>query len=191
MDVKLTALWKIMADRRTDWPTDRPVHREVSLPIMLIYLLFVKNDLKNKLFHINFPGTKCWSRWRPPTRRPSPSLPLLHLNLPPPLVVVAACHWHSLSADRIKLSPPLLDLTNKSLEPPTAGDMAATAAAKLRLENHLNMLKMKEIEMMKTVPVNRYVFSAFLVANQPLQFFFVRSHVMTTSFFSRCFRCKW
>ena len=43
-------------------------------------------------------------------------------------------------------------------------DMAATAAAKLCLENHLNMLKMKEIEMMKTVPVNRYVFSAFLVA---------------------------
>ena len=73
MDVNLTALWEIMADRPTDWPTDRPVHREVSLPIMLIYLLFVMNDLKNKLFHINFPGTKSWSRWRPPTRRPSPS----------------------------------------------------------------------------------------------------------------------
>ena len=73
-------------------------------------------------------------------------------------------------ADRIKLSPPPLDLTNKSPEPPTAGgndDMAATAAAKLGLENHLNLLKMKEMEMMKTVPVNRCVFSA----KQPLQFF--------------------
>ena len=126
MDVNLTALWEIMADRPTDWPTDRPVHREVSLPIMLIYLLFVMNDLKNKLFHINFPGTKCWSRWRPQTRRPSPSLPLLHLNLPPPLVVVAACHWHPLSADRIKLSLPLLDLTNKSPEPPTAAPAGMT-----------------------------------------------------------------
>ena len=83
-------------------------------------------------------------------------------------------------ADRIKLSPPPLDLTNKSPEPPTAGgndDMAATAAAKLGLENHLNLLKMKEMEMMKTVPVNRCVFSAFLV-------FFVRLYDMTTSFFS-------
>ena len=118
---------------------------------------------------------------------PSPSPPLLHLNLPPPQFQAAAGGGgggvsptpavgprHVVGggdvADRIKQSPPPLDLTNKSPEPPTAGgndDMAATAAAKLGLENHLNLLKMKEMEMMKTVPVNRCVFSA----KQPLQFF--------------------
>ena len=77
-------------------------------------------------------------------------------------------------ADRIKLSPPPLDLTNKSPEPPTAGgndDMAATAAAKLGLENHLNMLKMKEMEMLKTVlvkitgQVKKYMYKVKKCAN--------------------------
>ena len=134
--------------------------------------------LKNKYFHINFPRVqKCLvPDRRPPTPAPPlPSLPLLRLNLPPPLVVVAACHWHPLSAD-------------KSLEPPTAGDMAATAAAKLRLENHLNMLKMKEIEMMKTVPVNRTFFFSIFSCEGTFTVFFCR---FATSFFSRCFRCKW
>ena len=64
----------------------------------------------------------------------------------------------------IKQSPPPLDLTNKSPEP--IEDIAVKfglesqkfglESQKFGLENHLNLLKMKEMEMMKAVPVNRY-----------------------------------
>merc|ERR1712049_29867 len=96
---------------------------------------------------------------------PSPSPPLLHLNLPPPQFQAAAGGGGGGVSPTPAVGPRHVvgggDVADRIKQPPPAGgndDMAATAAAKLGLENHLNLLKMKEMEMMKTVPVNRCVF---------------------------------